>query len=442
MPVTGEIVRSALNVDAGATSRRAAIFHSITLIIMVTFFSSLIQRIPIPVLAGILLAVAFRMLNPTNFLSIWRVSRPEAGVYLLTFLVIVFTGLVAGIQAGIIASMIILAIRLGRTRSHFHVSGMSGPYRFSVQGAITFISAEKLETLRDEMTTMDPSRGLILDLSKLGVVDASGAREIIEVVSQMLRLGAKVTLYQVAPEHHRILTQTDSSKVTENLYSYSDSDVDRILGRDQTKQSIDRLISGVGNFHTTSRHRYKNLFDRLAQVQTPHTLFMTCSDSRINPNLITSTDPGELFIVRNVGNMFPAIGQDDTPAEAAAVEFAVHVLGVTEIVVCGHSGCGAMKAIVSKSDLHHLPNLERWLQETNDVIKTLPLNTTPEEAAKLNSLLQLKHLRTYPGILERIRSGNLRLHAWFYDIGSGDIQAWDEEQQKYLPVVPTMKATP
>ena len=92
--------------------------------------------------------------------------------------------------------------------------------------------------------------------------------------------------------------------------------------------------------------------------------------------------------------------------------------------------------------MSHLPNLARWLQETNDVIKTLPPETTPNEAAKLNSLLQLDHLRTYPGILERIRSGNLRLHAWFYDIGSGDIEAWDETQQKYLPVGLTLKNTP
>jgi len=185
-------------------------------------------------------------------------------------------------------------------------------------------------------------------------------------------------------------------------------------------------VRGVERFHKEAGEPYRGLFESLADRQEPHTLFITCSDSRIVPNLITQTEPGELFIVRNVGNIIPPFETDNLPAEGAAVEYAAGVLGVSEIIVCGHSGCGAMGAITSGKSFDELPSLSRWLSRARSV-HMLRERPTPDAAARLNTLLQVKHLATYAVVRKRAAEGGLRLHAWYYDIGTSELFEWDEQ---------------
>jgi carbonic anhydrase len=212
--------------------------------------------------------------------------------------------------------------------------------------------------------------------------------------------------------------------------------VTRVLRRNQHSSAIQRLKFGVKQFQKESNEQYRIIFDRLAEAQDPHTLFITCCDSRINPNLITSSFVGELFILRNVGNIIPPYQTDDTPAEAAAVEFAIGLLNVKEIVICSHSGCGAMKAILDQKNLATLPSLKKWLstaQELQNAIESQGLNQ--DEAARLNAVIQLEHLSCYPMIQEKIKNHQIQIHAWYYDIRTGQIEEWDPQLQQYHPIL-------
>lgn len=198
-----------------------------------------------------------------------------------------------------------------------------------------------------------------------------------------------------------------------------------------TERPIDRLVDGSRRFRARLDAQQRRMFARLALAQSPHTLFITCCDSRIVPNLLTSTDPGELFLVRNVGNLVPPMGANTLPAEAAAVEYALEVLEVREVVVCGHSACGAMGAMLNGAP-RPLPSVERWLADAAvPVLKSLRAGATVDDAARANVTQQLSNLRTHPTVRAREAHGDLRLHGWFYDIAEGSIEAWNPDTQSF-----------
>ena len=198
---------------------------------------------------------------------------------------------------------------------------------------------------------------------------------------------------------------------------------------------FDRLVEGVERFRKNARERYRGLFEVLATGQSPHTLFITCSDSRVSPLLVTGTEPGEVFVHRNVGNIVPRSGADAMPAEGAAVEYAVGVLGGKHIVVCGHSSCGAMAAIKDGRISPELPSVVKWLDEARGVLDRVPAGASANAMARMNALVQLEHLRTYPIVESKLASGELQLYAWYYDIAQADIQAWDAEVGAFVQLV-------
>ena len=177
------------------------------------------------------------------------------------------------------------------------------------------------------------------------------------------------------------------------------------------------LSHGVRRFRTEAHPARAELFADLAGGQQPEVLFVTCADSRIDPALITSTDPGSLFVCRNAGNVMPA-WSDRVDGMVASVEYAVAVLGVAHVVVCGHSSYGAMGALVDPPPSGALPAVERWLPAAgvaHDGAESI------DDLIARNARQQLEHLRTHPSVADRIAAGELELHAWVYDIGSGDV---------------------
>jgi carbonic anhydrase len=201
-----------------------------------------------------------------------------------------------------------------------------------------------------------------------------------------------------------------------------------------------RLIQGLHEFQTKYFSTHRELFELLSQGQHPRILFITCSDSRIDPNLITQTEPGEMFIIRNAGNIIPPYGATNG-GEGAAVEYAVHALGIQEIIVCGHSHCGAMKGLLQIDKLaEDMPLVYEWLKHaeaTRRIIKEHYQEYEGEErmnaAIEENVLTQLENLRSYPVIQSRLKSGQLHLHAWVYEIESGEIFAYDPIKGDYVP---------
>ncbi|MFJ4977112.1 carbonic anhydrase [Streptomyces coeruleorubidus] len=164
-------------------------------------------------------------------------------------------------------------------------------------------------------------------------------------------------------------------------------------------------------------------YRKLAEGQYPEALFITCSDSRVIPALITGARPGDIFELRNAGNIVPPYGRPGASGEAATIEYALEVLGVQDIVVCGHSHCGAMGALKSGDDLSALPGVDAWLHiarpELAPVLESAPDDPSLPEVSQGNVVNQLAALRSYPVVRQRLDTGRLRLHGWYYEVDTG-----------------------
>jgi len=200
------------------------------------------------------------------------------------------------------------------------------------------------------------------------------------------------------------------------------------------------FAAGVVRFQNEVYPEKRELFEKLSLGQSPEALFITCSDSRIETAMITQTEPGELFICRNAGNIVPPYS-NQTGAMTASIEFAVAALKVPHIVICGHTECGAMKGAMNRQDLSALPHVEEWLDFSKaavDIVKGMggALSETSKMKMLLeqNVVLQLLHLKTHPSVAVRLAVGDLRLHGWVYDIKTGAVNAFDEKRNEFLPV--------
>jgi carbonic anhydrase len=200
-----------------------------------------------------------------------------------------------------------------------------------------------------------------------------------------------------------------------------------------------KLYKGLHNFKKNYFMKEEELFRRLSHKQEPEILFITCSDSRIDPNLVTQSSPGELFIVRNIGNMVPpASAAPVNKGAAAALEYAVKVLKVPDIIVCGHSNCGAMNALLEPELLDNLPHMKSWLKlavplrkMVDHVFPNIPDSERHLVAAQENVLLQLKNLESYQFISEALAEERLHIHGWYYDIGAGTISSYNPDTDRF-----------
>jgi carbonic anhydrase len=202
---------------------------------------------------------------------------------------------------------------------------------------------------------------------------------------------------------------------------------------------MEKLYKGLHSFKKNFFSKQEELFRRLSHRQSPEILFITCADSRIDPNLVTQSSPGELFIIRYIGNIVPPF--DAVPVNngaAAALEYAVNVLKVPDIIVCGHSNCGAMNALMSPGSLADLPNMRSWLQlasslrsMVDQLFPNMPDDERYSVIARENVLLQLKNMQTYPFIADALTEETLHIHGWYYDIGTGTISAYNPEADRF-----------
>ncbi|HVK10494.1 MAG TPA: carbonic anhydrase [Gemmataceae bacterium] len=204
---------------------------------------------------------------------------------------------------------------------------------------------------------------------------------------------------------------------------------------------MQKLLQGVHRFESGISGSQRELFQRLAGGQSPDALFITCSDSRINPNLITQTDPGELFIIRNAGNIVPPYGAANG-GEGATLEFAIVGLGIRDIIVCGHSRCGAINGLMNPGALEKLPAMASWLKHAEATrwiarqkYSDLPPDALLNVATQENVLVQMENLRTHPAVAAGLANGGLALHGWVYKIETGQVFAYNTDSGQFLPVV-------
>jgi carbonic anhydrase len=203
---------------------------------------------------------------------------------------------------------------------------------------------------------------------------------------------------------------------------------------------MDNLIEGIQEFRESYVSTHRELFEQLSHGQTPQFLFITCSDSRIAPNLITQSDLGDLFVIRNAGNIMPPYGAANG-GEGAALEYALQALGIEQIIVCGHSHCGAMKGLLHLNKLQEkMPLVYDWLKHAEatrrlvvDNYKGYSDEELIEIAVAENVLTQIENLKTYPIVRSRLFQGKLSIYGWIYHIETGEILAYDPETHAYIP---------
>ncbi len=200
-----------------------------------------------------------------------------------------------------------------------------------------------------------------------------------------------------------------------------------------------KLIRGVREFQSGVFPAQQPLFAQLAEGQHPEALFITCSDSRIDPNLITNTDPGEIFVLRNIGNIVPPRGTA-TDSEEAVIEYALVALQVKHIIICGHSHCGAMKGLLHPEGLDAVPAVASWLthaEKTREVVEAKHGHRGPDELLDLaiaaNVVVQLDNLRTLPSVASRLARSEIQLHGWVYKIETGEVSALDPGSGEFRP---------
>ncbi|MEC4817638.1 MAG: carbonic anhydrase [Scytonema sp. PMC 1069.18] len=200
-----------------------------------------------------------------------------------------------------------------------------------------------------------------------------------------------------------------------------------------------KLIKGLREFKTSYFCSHQELFEQLAHGQKPRVLFITCSDSRVDPNLITQAQLGELFVIRNAGNIIPPFGATNG-GEGATIEYAVQALDIQQIIVCGHSHCGAMKGLIKLDSLRvDLPLVYEWLkyaEATRRLVKDHYSEYEGEELLEIaiaeNVLTQIQNLRTYPVIHSKLHRGQLKIYAWIYQIETGEVLAYDPDNHAYV----------
>jgi len=204
--------------------------------------------------------------------------------------------------------------------------------------------------------------------------------------------------------------------------------------------SVDRILKGLSRFQKRVYPKHRDLFQKLALGQRPEALFITCADSRIDPCMLTQTKPGELFICRIIGNVVPPY-PDAIGGVSATIEYAVGVLGVADVIVCGHTDCGVLKGVMNPEVLKPLTSVSAWLdyaRPARDAV-AIPENGPVDLELLLtlterNVVAQLKNLRTHPAVAARLEQGDLRLHGWVYDLGEGAVTAYEPARDAFVPV--------
>ena len=205
---------------------------------------------------------------------------------------------------------------------------------------------------------------------------------------------------------------------------------------------MEKLIQGIHRFQSDVFAPNEDFFRKLADAQFPQALFVTCSDSRMVPDLICQADPGELFVLRNAGNIIPPYTPGSPSGEAATIEYAIRGLGIRDVIVCGHTRCGAMQAVCEPAATAGMPRVRQWLEHAQagaEIVCTcyhhLPAEARWKVLVQENVLVQIEHLRTHPAVAAALAAGEVKLHAWVYKIETGEVFAYDSATGQFNPLI-------
>ncbi|GIE62949.1 carbonic anhydrase [Actinoplanes octamycinicus] len=421
LPVTGVIVRSSTNVAAGARTRASAIMHGVWVAGFVLLCAGLLERIPMAVLAAVLIVVGLRLVSLAQIRTYAR--HRELPTYLVTALGVVAVDLLTGVALGMVTAAVLILWRLTRCEIRT-VQRAPGQWLVTISGTLAFIESARLAR---EFAALPEGEEVDVELH-LDYLDHGAFETIRDWREAYQKAGGQVRIREV---HDSWFSRATSGRLGEA------KSTPRLLGSWSRWQSLDlqrrdAMAAGIAEFERTVAPLVRPHLATLARDgQRPEQLFITCADSRVVPNLITGSGPGDLFCVRNVGNLVPAHGRSSGDASVgAAIEYAVDVLGVTTITVCGHSGCGAVRALISGAAAPG-SSLGDWLALAGTEF-TDPADE--ERCCTDNVLQQLANLRTHPVVRAAEAAGRLRLTGMYFDLAEARMYEVDPLLGAHRPV--------
>ncbi|CCH34050.1 SulP family inorganic anion transporter [Actinosynnema sp. NPDC047251] len=435
LPVNGGIARGSTNVAAGARTRASAVLHGVWIAVFVLALGSLLELIPLAALAGVLLVVGVRLVSARRMRTLWR--HGEFTAYAVTALGVVALGLVEGVLLGVAAAALRSLCRL--THSTVRVAEEPDGWRVVIRGSLVFLGVGRL--VRD-LRAIPLGRRVVLELH-IDFLDHGAFEAIDDWRTGYVRLGGQVevdevhdTWFSKATRGIPALSKTPLSPLPRWFAPWSHWQRRRNVTLPRPREDADPMIRGMHEFERSAAPLVRPFLAELAvRGQRPRQLFITCADSRVVPNLITTSGPGDLFCVRNIGNLVPVEGDDSV---GAAIEYAVEVLAVATIAVCGHSDCGAMKALVTGS-ARPGSQLWSWLRAAESSLIRFHTPGAPdlpvvERLAVANVAQQLDNLLAYPSVREAVAAGSLRLVGMYFDISAARVYLVDPERDGLEPV--------
>jgi carbonic anhydrase len=438
-PVTGVVVRSMTNYEAGARTRMSAILHCAWILAACLLLTGVLRLIPLAALAALLVYVGTKLVNPAAIKDVRR--HGDLPVYVVTLAGAVAVNLLTGVAAGILLALALMLRRM--IFSGIHVEQHGDSHRVVIEGALTFLSVPRLTRVLAEVPAhAEVTLELLVDYLDHAAFDClrgwqqahTGPVTVDEIGHPWFERGRAGT-----PTVRRGLA---ARVVPRWLAPWSEWQAEHVaLPVQRSASSL--LCRGASEFQRRTAPLLRDTWTGLADGQEPHTLFITCGDARIVPNLITTSGPGDLFTVRNIGNLVPPADGGADSSVGAAIEYAVGVLGVAEIVVCGHSGCGAMKALLGQAPpgLHQLgawlrhgePTLLRRGREAPLLLGGRRPAAEADQLALQNVVQQLETLRGYPVVAAALERGGLRLTGMYFDVGAAQVSLLDDASRGFVP---------
>ncbi|MFD3870406.1 SulP family inorganic anion transporter [Streptomyces sp. NPDC058623] len=475
LPVTGVAVRSVANVKAGAVSRRSSMFHGLWVLVAAGLLVPVLDLIPLAALAALVMAVGIQMVSIMHLRTVTR--HREVLVYATTIVAVVLGGVLEGVAIGIAVAVAVALHRLARTR--ITLEELDGVHHVQARGQLTFLAVPRLsrvlnqiphkshavievdgsfmdhaayEALHDWQESHRAHGGALELTGRAGAAisgdhPASGtgrtgrttdSRERAQPAARGTHQCCRPwTPWQNHCDHRAVSAATAGGA---NADRPADSDAAKartlpgstVMPAAARRRGAGQLASGISAFQRDTAPHVREELARLAREgQQPSQLFLTCADSRLVTSMITASGPGDLFTVRNVGNLVPLPGAESTDdSVAAAIEYAVDVLKVDSITVCGHSGCGAMQALLNSHPEAPMTPLRRWLRHGLPSLERmgsrhhawarisgrLPADAV-EQLCLTNVVQQLEHLRAHESVARRLAEGTLELHGMYFHVG-------------------------
>ncbi|MFE3790972.1 SulP family inorganic anion transporter [Streptomyces goshikiensis] len=444
LPITGVAVRSVANVKSGAASRKSAMFHGLWVLLAAGLLAPVLDLIPLAALAALVMAVGVQMVSITHLRSVTR--HREALVYATTIVGVVLGGVLEGVAIGIAVAVALALYRLTRTRITVEV--LDGVHRVWAHGQLTFLAVPRLSRVLNQIPHEAPAvvelDGSFMDhaayetlqdwqdshLAHGGSVEVTGRSGARIPDTDRHERGAHHCCRPWTPWQNHCAHRPAADRTRTG--AAASAGAAEAAPAEPRRRGAGQLASGISAFQRDTAPHVRDELARLAREgQRPSQLFLTCADSRLVTSMITASGPGDLFTVRNVGNLVPLPGAEATDdSVAAAIEYAVDVLKVDSITVCGHSGCGAMQALLSSTPgapptplrrwlRHGLPSLERMASRHHAwarISGRLPADAV-EQLCLTNVVQQLEHLRAHESVARRLAEGTLELHGMYFHVG-------------------------